>query len=179
MTQIGAIGLSPFRYQTTAWSKADSFVYYAPTNTFKWNCIRNFETHTFIFGIVALKIQELCPGGGGGWFNVMMSYQYKDSHYKNKAVLLAVLWPSHLNNENPYAGKTTSFYWIGPHALLCYCGSHWTYRVSFGEVDNTRASCITVVFPRFTWWTRGDLHWVKKTGHGFWVHMKTPSWNAP
>ena len=39
----------------------------------------------------------------------MSSYQYKNSHYKDKTVPT----PSHLYNENSYTGNTSSLYWIG------------------------------------------------------------------
>ena len=39
----------------------------------------------------------------------MSSYQYKNSHYKDKMVPT----PSHLYNENSYTGNTLYLYWIG------------------------------------------------------------------
>ena len=47
----------------------------------------------------------------GDWFSIkMLSYQYRDSHYKDKTVLRL----SYLCNGSPYTGETVFVYWIGP-----------------------------------------------------------------
>ena len=51
-----------------------------------------------------------------GWYNMKMSYQYKNSYYEEKTVSP----PSHLYNGNPWAGKMAS--------LTIYI--EWAYRLN-------------------------------------------------
>ena len=52
----------------------------------------------------------------GAWFNIKMpSYQYRNSHCGDKAILR----PAYPQSGISYTGKTTYLYWIGPLVTFC------------------------------------------------------------
>ena len=64
-----------------------------------------------------------------GWCNIeMASYHYRESHYKEEAVVR----PSHLHNGKSYTAKMASSYWIRPlnkMAVIFYNGCYLTWQV--------------------------------------------------
>ena len=83
----------------------------------------------FIIEIPILVRWHLCiEMAPWGWFNIKMpSYQYRNSHCRDKMVL----WPSYLYNGIPYTGKITSLYWIRAWCLMYTgpeVGHQWACR---------------------------------------------------
>ena len=86
-------------------------------------------------------------GSPWGRLNIRMSsYQYRDSHYKDKTVSR----PSYLYNGNTISGKTTSFYWKGVLvscevirvALVALC----TYLIVFHTPHNNAPNMVFKIY---------------------------------
>ena len=71
----------------------------------------------FSWNILALLVQYHCCWPSGGRLNIKMaSYQYRNSHVKDKTVSPTVL---SLTWESPYMGKTVFILRRGPGSLWC------------------------------------------------------------
>ena len=93
--------LVTFSVPTTAWSKADSFVYNTPRNTSKWNCIWNSYIciQEAILGIVALKIQPLCRTNTG--IHIIKIRRFYWWSYDHLSLLMSIpMLLRHLSTES-------------------------------------------------------------------------------
>ena len=62
---------------------------------------------------LGLELGDVTVSAPGPWFNIKMSYQYRNSHCGDKTIL----WPSYLHNGTSFTGKMTFLYWISPQGF--------------------------------------------------------------
>ena len=113
-----------------AWKCLCFNIFIANKVTFQQNGPQNLALYHTLYVKVHLNSLVRVHWNSGPWFNIKMSsYQYRESHYRDKTILR----PSYLHNEIPYTGKMTSLYWINPLVTLCIHSDHFVYVPSQWE----------------------------------------------
>ena len=78
----------------------------------------------------------------------MLSYQYKESHYKDEMVIR----PLYFHNGNSYTGKMTCLYWVDPQLYFLFHSRKYVQEIYFQVLIGVAWGTITSHTHAF--WTR-------------------------